>query len=173
MSLSIHDIASHTFTGGLSTLRALLDKAAAHAEAEGIEVSSLLGARLAPNMFDFTRQIQSAADVVRRGIDRLSNEDVTSVADEETTIDELRARIDSTLERLKAANVGAIDDSEDRKFDVALGKEVTLPFTGRSYLLGFAIPNFLFHVTTAYDILRSQGVALGKRDYIAPFVAAS
>lgn len=173
MSLSIHEISAATFTGGLLTLRSLLDKAVAHAAANGVEVSALLGARLRPDMFDFTKQIYAATDVVRRGLDRLADVEVTSVADDETTVDELRARIDATLAGLKERDAAAIDASQDRKFDVAFGPDLTVPFTGRSFLLGYCVPNFLFHVTTAYDILRSQGVELGKVDYLRPFVATA
>jgi hypothetical protein len=119
-------------------------------------------------MFTFTEQIQAATDTARRGTDRLADKEATSADDPAATIDGLSERVKATIEHVSACDRPAIDASLDRKFKVNMGVE--LDFTGRTYALGFALPNFLFHVTTAYDILRHKGVELGKREYIAPFL---
>lgn len=171
MSLSLHEIIVPTLIGGLSGLKTILDKAVAHADARKIDERALLDARLYPDMFAFTRQIQVAADVARRGVDRLGGKEPSSVEDKETTFAELIARVESTIAYLKAAESGPIDQSEAREFSVELGQKVD--FTGRTYVMTFLIPNFLFHVSTAYNILRHNGVELGKRDFIAPFMMPS
>ncbi|WP_428267559.1 DUF1993 domain-containing protein [Haliangium sp.] len=170
MILSLYDITVPTLVGGLNSLQGVLDKAVAHVEAKKLDPRALLDARLYPDMFAFQRQVQVVADLARRGVDRLAGVEPASVPDEETTFTELSARLASTLDHVKGADRAAIDASVDREFTVNVGQ--TMTFTGRSYLLGFLLPNFLFHVTTAYDILRHNGVELGKRGFIAPFVMA-
>lgn len=169
MSLTLSDIAVPSLLGGLAGLNSFCQKAVAHAEREGITAETLLGARLCADMFSFTQQIQAATDTARRSIDRLAGKEPSSVTDDETSFAALIDRIEATSTHVKTADRAAVDASETRAFSVNLG-QVTMEFTGRSYLMTFTLPNFLFHATTAYDILRAQGVALGKRDFLAPFI---
>lgn len=169
MSLSLYDVTVPTLVGALTTLKGILGKAAEHAEANKIEPSALLHARLFPDMFSFTRQIQVATDLARRGVARLAGDEPESTEDKETTFAELIARVDATIEVVKAADKAPINGGENREFTLDLGQ--TVQFTGRSYVLTFLFPNVLFHATTAYNILRHNGVQLGKRDFIAPFIA--
>lgn len=171
MSLPLSDLTRTTFVGGLGTLRAVLVAARKYAKGESIDVSELLDERLAPDMFTFVQQVQAASDTARRVTDRLSGAEPSSWPDPERTVEGLIERIDATIEHVKAADAATIDAAADREMSIDLG-EGPMDFTGRSYVLGFALPNFLFHVTTGYDIMRQEGVRLGKRDYIAPFVAA-
>lgn len=168
MSIPLSDVIIPTFLGGLRQLSTLLDKAAAHTEAKKLEPDALMNSRLYPDMFTFTRQIQSAADVARRGTDRLVGNEASSVEDNESSLAQLAVRVKGTIEHVNAADRAAIDASIDREFTLDMG--VSLDFTGRTYVMRFAIPNFLFHCTTAYAILRHNGVEVGKRDYIAPFM---
>ena len=172
MSLSLHDIAIPTLIGGLGTLASILDKAASHAEAAGLEPGALLDAQLFPDMFSFKRQIQTATDTARRGVDRLAGQEPSSVDDDEATFADLSERVASTIAYLQRCDREALESAESRVLTVPIGPTETLDFTGRSFLMTFMLPNFIFHVVTAYDIMRHQGVVLGKRDYLGPFVAA-
>ena len=171
MSLSLHEIVVPTLVGGLRGIASFLDKAVAYADAKKIEPRALLDARLYPDMFAFTRQIQIATDSARRGIDRLVGVEPSSVEDNEATFAELKARIEATIEHLERADRTAIDESENREFSVQLDRKID--FTGRTFAMNFLVPNFLFHITTAYNILRHNGVELGKRDYIMPHMMKS
>lgn len=149
----------------LENLSAILKKAEAHAEAtEGLEIESLLNARLSEDMFHFIRQIQAAADTAKYTAARLSGRDAPRDEDNETSAAEVHARLAATVEFLRGF-------SED-DFTGALENKVVLPFaqdmfmSGQDYLMQFAIPNFYFHVTTAYGLLRHHGVAIGKRDFL-------
>ncbi|THK35808.1 DUF1993 domain-containing protein [Ensifer sp. MPMI2T] len=153
------------FEIGLTTLAALLDKAEAHAEAKGIDPTVLLNTRLFPDMFAFIRQVQSACDQAKNCGARLAGVDPPRYEDSEKTIADLRARIAKTLAFVKSLDVKRIDAATDR--------EITFPFgpgkchmRGVHYLNHFALPNFYFHLTTAYDILRHCGVEIGKRDFL-------
>ena len=154
-----------TLLGGLS---ANLDKAAAFAEAKKIEPAVLLGARLAPDMFALTRQVQIACDMARGGALRLAGREVPTLADTETTIDELKARIATTLAVIEGIPASEIEGSEDRKVVLKMRAGDT-EFTGQRYLMGFVIPNVTFHCTTAYNILRHNGVEIGKRDFLGAY----
>ena len=154
-----------TFLRTLKNLSAILDKAAAFAEAKKIDESVLVNARLAPDMFPFARQIQIATDMVKGCAARLAGVEVPSYADTESTIAELKARIAKTIALLEGFKPEQIDGSEEKTVTLKLrGREVN--FVGKPYLFEFVIPNFYFHVTTAYDILRHNGVELGKQDFI-------
>ncbi|MGD8863458.1 MAG: DUF1993 domain-containing protein [Myxococcales bacterium] len=168
---TLSDFTSTSFLGGLGTLRALLDAADKHAEGESIPVTDLLGARLRDDMFDFKQQVQAATDSARRITDRLSGAEASSRPDPEPTVAALLARIDETIEHVKSADASKIDENADVELSVDLGAG-PMTFTGRSLALGFAVPNVLFHVTTAYDILRHRGVSLGKVMYVMPFMSA-
>jgi len=168
MSLNLSDIVVPTFVGGLGTLRTVLDRAAQHAEAEKLDVDSLLDARLYDDMFTFSQQIQAATDTARRVGQRLAGAEPSSMPDPERTFAALGERVGETLEQVRGLDKAAIDEREDVSFTVNLGMELT--FTGRSYALTFGVPNFLFHVSMAYALMRHRGVQLGKVDYIAPFM---
>lgn len=165
MTISMYQASVPVFQQGLAALSGVLDKAAAHAAARKIDPAVLLQTRLFPDMFPLTRQVQIAADFAKGCPARLAGVENPSYADEETTIDALKARLDKTSAFLKTLTAAQIDGSEMR--DIALkiaGNEVT--FKGQTYLLHFALPNFYFHSTAAYAILRSCGVEIGKRDFI-------
>ena len=155
--------------GGLRVLLDLLDSAAAHAEQQGVDVGELLQAQLYPDMFPFWRQLHSAANVSRRCVDRLTGKELDDAGRPDVTIDALRAHLQQTIAYVKAADGAAIDATESAELSAKLARQaVTL--TGRTYVSNFALPNFLFHVVTAYNILRHEGVALGKHGYLRPFV---
>jgi len=165
MTLSMYQASIPAFIRILNNLSAILDKAAAHAEAKKIEPSVLINARLAPDMFPLSRQIQIATDGVKGCAARLSGAEPPSYPDTESTFPELKARIAKTVAYLQSFKPAQIDGSEERKVTIKLrGQDVT--FVGRPYLFEFVIPNFYFHVTTAYDILRHSGVEIGKMDFL-------
>ena len=167
MAISMYRASAPVFLQMLPCLSALLDKAAAFAEAKKIEPSVLLTARLAPDMFTLTRQVQIACDFAKGTIARLAGETPPKYEDSEATIPELKARIAKTLDFIKTFKPAQIDGSEEKQISIQLGPE-TRTFAGEFYLVGFALPNFYFHMTTAYAILRHNGVELGKRDYMQP-----
>ncbi len=153
------------FSNTLKNLSAILDKAQAHAEMRKIDPLVLASARLFPDMFALARQVQIACDTAKGAVGRLAGLEIPKHEDTETGFAELKARIAKTLDFIGSVKPAQIDGSEER--DIALklqGREVT--FKGMQYLLGFALPNFYFHVATAYNILRHNGVELGKRDFI-------
>jgi hypothetical protein len=149
----------------LGALSNILDKAAAQAKERGVDPATLIEARLAPDMFAFARQVQIATDHAKGATARLAGREVPSYADDEASFEALKARIGKTLAFIESVPPAALDGSETR--DVVLkvgGREMR--FDGRTYLLHFALPNFYFHVTTAYDILRMNGIEIGKRDFM-------
>jgi hypothetical protein len=165
MAFSIYQASVPVFQRRLTALSAVIDKAAAHAEARKIDPAVLVNARLYPDMYPFSRQVQTATDHAKGATARLAGLDVPRYADTESTFDELKARIAKTLEFIDAVEASAMDGAEDRDVTLMLGgKERTLK--GAFYLLNSAMPNFYFHVTTAYDILRHNGVELGKSDFL-------
>jgi len=165
MSLSIYQISIPVFARALNNLAAILNKAAAHAEARKIDPSVLINYRLAPDMLPLSRQVQIASDTAKGCAARLAGVDVPSFADTETTFPELQERIDKTLAFLNTLTAEQIDGSESRTVTIQLrGKDVQ--FVGLAYLTSFVLPNLYFHVTTAYAILRHNGVELGKADYL-------
>jgi hypothetical protein len=146
-------------------LSAVLDKGAAFAEAKKIEPSVLINSRLAPDMFALARQVQIATDMARGGIARLAGMEVPSVADTETTFEELKARIASTIAFMESVPAEKLAGSETR--DVVMKMRAgDQTYTGLRYLQWFVIPNVVFHCTTAYNILRHNGVEVGKRDFM-------
>ena len=165
MPLSMYQASVPVYTRLLTALDAILDKAAAYAESKKIAPDALLTARLFPDMFTFTKQVQLATDFAKGPASRIAGIEIPKYADEEKTFEELKARIAKTLAYLKTIKPGQIDGSEDKEITFPVGgKPMTL--TGTSYLLGMAMPNFYFHLTTAYNILRHNGVELGKLDFI-------
>jgi uncharacterized protein len=166
MPFSLSGASLSVFETGLNALSALLDKAEAFAAAKKIDPAVLLHTRLAPDMFDFTRQVQTATDQARRGSARLAGVEPPSVPDTETTIAELKARIAKTIDYLKTLDTKAIDASADREIKIPLGANGTGLMKGADYLNYFVLPNYYFHLTTAYAILRHCGIEVGKRDFI-------
>jgi len=166
MPLSMYQASIPVFISKLNNLSAILKKAEAHAQAKKIEPEVFINARLAPDMFPFSRQIQIATDGVKGGAARLAGVEVPSFPDTEKTFPELQARIAKTIEFLKSFKADQIDGSEERKVTLKLrGQEVS--FLGQPYLLNFVLPNFYFHISMAYAILRHNGVDIGKMDYLS------
>ncbi|WP_024301654.1 DUF1993 family protein [Pseudogulbenkiania sp. MAI-1] len=165
MSLSMYQASVPGLIRGLNNLAAILDKAAAHAEAKNIAPEVFLQARLAPDMFPLVRQVQSVSDSAKGCAARLAGLEVPSYPDTETSFPELQERLAKTVAFLKGITPEQIDGSEERPITLKV-RSREIHFTGQSYLLGFVLPNFYFHLTTAYDILRHNGVELGKMDYL-------
>jgi hypothetical protein len=153
------------FEIGLNALSALLDKAKAYAEAKSIDPTVLLDARLFPDMFAFARQVQIACDQAKNGCARLAGIDPPRYEDSEKTIAELKERIAKTIAFVKTLDAKKIDESAEREITFPLGQNKG-QMKGADYLNHFAVPNFYFHLTTAYGILRHCGVEIGKRDFI-------
>lgn len=165
MSLSMYGASVPVYTRQLNSLLNILDKAEAYAAERKFDVAVLLASRLAPDMMPLTKQVQIATDHVKGSISRLAGKPVPSWADDEVTLDDLRGRIRKALTLLAEVTPAEIDGSEERPITLKLGgHEVVQP--GQTYLLGLAMPNFYFHITTAYAILRHNGVPVGKRDFI-------
>jgi uncharacterized protein len=165
MSLSMYEVSVPVLKHGLSSLSGLIDKAEAHVREQGVEASVLLEARLAEDMFPFVRQVQIANDTAKGAGARLAGITPPAFEDNEASFAELKARIANTLAFLDTLTPAQFEGSESRTIELPM-RQRTLTFDGKSYLFGFVLPNFYFHVTTAYDILRHRGVAIGKRDYL-------
>jgi len=165
MSLSMYQASAPVFVRILANLATIVDKAAKHAEARKIDPSALISARLYPDMFPLVRQVQIATDHAKGCVARLAGQEPPAYEDKESTFAELLDRINRTLDFVRGFTAGQIDGSEDR--DVTLQMRAgPLHLKGQQYLLNVAMPNFYFHVVTAYDILRHNGVEIGKRDYL-------
>jgi len=167
MTLSMSQASVPVFIQGLTGLAGVLDKAAAHVEARKLDPAALLQARLYPDMFPFTRQVQIAADFAKGACARLAGAEFPTYEDTEASFEELKARVEKTIAFLRTLPAAAIDGSEDRDIPLVRRGETTL-HKGQAYLLAQAMPNFYFHLTTAYAILRHNGVELGKRDFLGP-----
>ncbi len=165
MTISMYQASAPRFANMLRNLSALLDKAEAHCAAKKIDPLALTSYRLYPDMFPFTRQVQIACDTAKGAVARLAGVDIPKHEDTEHSFAELKARIAKTLDFVESVPAAKIDGSEEKEIVLAM-RSGELRFKGMQYLLGFAYPNFYFHVTTAYDILRHNGVELGKRDYL-------
>jgi hypothetical protein len=161
----MHQASATRFAHILRNLSTLLDKAEAHCTAKKIEPAALLQFRLFPDMFTLTRQVQIACDTAKGAVARLAGVDIPKHEDTEQSFAELKGRIASTVQFVETLKAGQIDGSEEREVVIKMrGQDTKLK--GAQYLLGVAYPNFYFHVTTAYNILRHNGVELGKQDYI-------
>ncbi len=156
------------FLRGFDNLSVLLDQAEEFSASRKIHPSVLIEARLFPDMFPLARQVQLASDAARRGVARLAGVQAPVFEDIEVTFRDLQERVARTCDYLRDIDPGRIDGSELRDITIKVGGHDT-PFTGMSYLLSFALPNFFFHVTTAYDILRHNGVPVGKQDFLGRF----
>ena len=165
MTLSVYAVAVPLMTQMLKGMARSLEKGAAFAEAKQIEPAVLLNARLAPDQFALLRQVQVVTDNAKGGAARLANREVPSYPDMETTFPELQARIARTLEFIGAIPETEYEGAEHRTIELKM-RARTMSFSGQNYLLNFLIPNLIFHATTAYQILRHNGVDLGKLDFM-------
>ena len=167
MTISLYKASSPRFIHTLRNLGAILDKAQGYAEAKKIDASVLPAARLFPDMLPLTSQVQIACDAAKGAASRLSGVANPTFEDTETTLPELKARVEKTIAFLETIKPEQVDGSEDKELIVKVGGNDT-KFGGMQFLLGRSLPNFYFHVTTAYGILRHNGVEVGKRDYLGP-----
>ena len=165
MALSMHAVGVSSFLTTLGALSRILDKAAAHCEAKKIDPAALLTMRLAPDMFTFSKQVQLTCDFAKNTMGRLTGEP-PKFPDEEKSFAELKGRIAKTVEYVKGFPLAQVDAAADKDVTFPIGPQQTMTLKGAEYLVGFALPNFYFHATTAYDILRHCGVELGKRDFL-------
>jgi len=168
MSLTMYQASIPVFVRMLDNLSGILDKAAAHAEAKKIDPAIFVNARLAPDMFPLSRQVQIATDMVKGCAARLAGIEVPSYEDNESTFSELQARIAKTKAFIESVSASQVDGSEERKITLKFGSK-ELSFLGQAYLLDFVLPNVHFHLTTTYAILRHNGVEIGKKDYTGDY----
>jgi hypothetical protein len=166
MPFSLHQASVTVFEHALTAFIAVLDKAEAHAAARRFNADNFLALRLAPDMFPFVRQVQACCDHAKNAAFRLSGAEPPRIEDKEATIAELRARIQTTLELVRSVDAKAIDAAADGEIVFPAGPNTRLKLPAPSYLMHFVLPNFFFHMTTAYDILRAAGVEIGKRDFL-------
>ncbi|RUR05031.1 DUF1993 family protein [Legionella sp. km772] len=165
MSISMYKATVPVFISMLTNLSTILKKADHYAESKKIDPSALINARLAPDMFPFARQIQIATDAAKGCAARLANLEIPSFPDTETTFSQLDERLTKTINFLKTVNASQIDGSEERSITLKVaGQE--LQFKGQEFTLHFALPNFYFHISMAYAILRHNGLDIGKKDYL-------
>ena len=165
MTISMYQASAPRFVNILNNLSAILDTAQAHADAKKIDVMALTSFRLFPDMLPMTKQIQIACDSAKGAMARLAGVEIPKHEDNEQTIADLKARIAKTVAFIQAIKPTQVDGSDDR--DIALkrgGKDVT--YKGMQYLLGYAYPNFYFHVVTTYNMLRHNGIEIGKNDFL-------
>ena len=168
MTISMYNASVPVFKQLLSALNAILIKAQQSGNNEKTP-ETLLHASLFPDMFDFTRQVQIATDFAKGVTARLADLDVPVYEDNETTFEELQARVAKTLQFISSITPEKINGSEEREIVTRPGTPKEKKFNGESYLLHYGLPQFFFHITTAYAILRSNGVEIGKRDYMGVF----
>ncbi len=165
MTISMYQASVPRFVSILGNLSNILDKAQAHVDAKKIDEAALTNYRLFPDMLSFTRQVQIACDTAKGVVARLAGIEIPVFEDNEQTLAELKARIAKTQAVLQSVTAAQIDGTEDKDIVVKRGDKET-HYKGMQFLLGHALPNVYFHVTTAYAILRHNGVELGKRDYL-------
>ena len=167
MTISMHSASVPIFVRMLGNLLKWLDKAEAHASARKFDPTVYLGARLAPDMLPFTNQIQIACDAVKFGVARLSDADAPKFADDEASLADLRQRVQKTIDFIESVPADRIDGTETKDV-VVPRRDGSMTLKGETYLKTFVLPNFFFHVTTAYALLRHYGVELGKADFLGP-----
>ena len=165
MTISMYQASAPRFINVLGNLSAILDKAQAHVDAKKLDAAALTAYRLYPDMFPLTRQVQIACDAAKGAVARLAGAEIPKHEDIEQTIPELKARIAKTVDFIKGFKPAQIDGTEEREIILKI-QGADVKFKGIQYLLGFAMPNLYFHVATVYNILRHNGVDIGKRDFI-------
>jgi hypothetical protein len=165
MSFGIYDATIPVYKQGLTTLLHLLDKAEEHANSNSIDVLTLIDGKLAPDMLDFKKQIQIACDMAKGGAMRLTGQEIPVHPDTETSVAELRERIQKALAIVNSVTAEQFTDAETRDIKMVF-PSISFEFKGPRFVTYWSLPNFFFHVTTAYNILRHQGVAIGKPDFL-------
>lgn len=165
MSMSMYEASIPAFIHTLGTLKTILQKGQAHAEARKFDPTVLVSSRLFPDMFALARQVQIASDVAKGAAARLAGVEPPKFEDIETSFPELIARIDKTVDYLKGFKPSQIDGTEERTITITIPR-ATLTFTGVKFLRHWALPNLFFHVVTTYNLLRHNGVEIGKADYL-------
>jgi hypothetical protein len=168
MTLSMHSCSVPVFERMLGNMLVWFDKAQAHAEARKFDTANYLGLRLAPDMLPLTRQVQIASDGAKGCVARLAGHEPPKWEDTESTLDELRARVRKTIDLVRSVPASEIDGSEAREIVLPVRTGEPMRMTGEAFLKQFVLPNFYFHTTTTYSLLRHAGVDLGKRDYLGP-----
>lgn len=169
MTISMHSASAPVFTKMLANLLNWLEAARAHAEAKKFDTGVYLTLRLAPDMLPFKNQIQIASDAVKGCMARLAGEPVPSWEDNEASLDDLIARVRRTIDYVNSVPAARVEGSEERVIEIPRRSGDALKFRGEDYLRHFALPNFYFHLTTTYALLRHAGVPLGKMDYLGKF----
>ena len=165
MSVSMYQASVPRFVNALKNLSHILEKAQAHAEAKKIDPLILASSRLYPDMLPLTKQVQIASDTCKGLVSRLAGVDIPSYEDTEKTLVDLQARVTKTMAYVESFTPAQIDGTEDKDIVVKRGEKET-HYKGMQFLLGHAIPNVYFHITTTYNILRHNGVEIGKSDYL-------
>jgi len=165
MNISMHAMSHDVFKRALVQLVHVMEKAVANATARKFETSVLVNSRLAPDMLPFSRQVQLVSDFAKNSMARLAGIDPPKYEDTETTMDELFARVKKTIDFIDSVSAAAVEGSETRDIKIAL-RDRTVEFKGLAFLQHWAIPNFFFHHVTAYNLLRHNGVDIGKRDFL-------
>lgn len=165
MALSMYEISVPVILRGLGQLEHVLAKGIAHARETGVDPNRYVECRLAPDMLTLAGQVQRASDTAKATIARITGAEAPSFPDEESTMEQLIARSGKTRTFIDGVDRKLFDTAAEREVEIKLGGNM-MKFAGQTYLLQFGLPNFFFHVTTAYDILRNQGVPIGKRDFL-------
>jgi uncharacterized protein len=165
MNISMHAMSHGVFRKALTQLLHVMEKGVASAKARNFDTSVLVNSRLAPDMLPFSRQIQLTSDFAKNSMARLAGVDAPKFEDNETTMDELVARVKKTLDYIDSVQASSLEGSETRDIRIAL-RDRTVEFKGLAFLQYWAIPNFFFHHVTAYNLLRHNGVDIGKRDFL-------
>ena len=166
MAITMHSASAPIFVRMFGNLLVWLDKAQAHAEQRKFDPNNYLGLRLAPDMLPFARQVQIASDTAKGCMARLAGVEAPKWDDNETSLEELRARVRKTLDYVNSVSAAQVDGSEGREITIPRRSGEPLVFNGETYLKHYAMPNLYFHLTTAYALLRHGGVELGKGDYL-------
>jgi uncharacterized protein len=169
MQMSMYEASIPLFVHTLESLKAILQKGAAHAEAKKFDPTVLINSRLAPDMLNLARQVQIASDAAKGAAARLAAVEPPKYEDNETTFPELIARVDKTIDYLRSFKPAQVDGSDERTITISTPRGA-YSFPGVAFLRHWALPNFFFHVTTAYNLLRHNGVEIGKADFLGRVV---
>ena len=169
-ALSLYYLSIPTFTSGIKTLQAVLKKAEEHAASKSVAADSYVTSALHPDMKPLSFQIQVVSNTAKKAVWRLTGEDIESWADDESTMAQLQARLQRTLDLLATVKPEQVNGKENTLVELQLGAQGNTQLPPQDYLMGYALPNFYFHITTAYAILRKDGVPLGKTDFLAPIM---
>jgi hypothetical protein len=165
MKISMYALSHDVFKKSLTQLQHVMEKGVANAKARSFDTSVLVSARLAPDMLPFSKQVQLTSDFAKNSMARLAGVDPPKFEDTETTMEELLARVKKTLEYIDTVPAAALEGSETRDIKIPL-RDRTIEFKGLPFLQNWALPNFFFHFVTAYNLLRHNGVDIGKRDFL-------